>query len=257
MKKRLIPSILLRGGTNVSLSQQFRPWRTIGALAQQLRLHVRRNCDELLIINTDLAGSPQFCCPQRLLSLVRQEVDIPIAYAGGISSADDAAACINAGFDKIYLTAAFLSDSDSVLSIASLIGSQSTGVCLPYRRTTNHDLPRVWDYRTSAIRNDLPLLEALQAAVAAGAGEVLLYDVDRDGTLHGLDIALLTELEASRIPIPVLMAGGAGTAAHVSAALSSPMVQGVVAGSIFALTQETPATIRHHCEQAGIPMRRP
>jgi cyclase len=257
VKKRIIPSILLREGTNVSLSQQFTPWRTVGTLAQQLRLHVRRNCDELLIINTDLAGSPQFCCPQRLLSLVRQEVDIPIAYAGGISSATDAATCINSGFDKVYLTSVFLDEVSAIPAIASLIGSQSTGVCLPYRRCRNDTVPYVWDYRAAAIRRDLPLLDALHTAAAGGAGEVLLYDVDRDGTLQGLDIHLLPELEASRIPIPVLMAGGPGTATHVSAVLSSPIVQGVVAGSIFALTQETPATIRRHCENAGIAMRRP
>ena len=257
MKKRIIPSILLRGGTNVSLSQQFKPWRTVGALAQQLRLHVSRHCDELLIINIDLAGSRQFHCPQRLLALVRQEVDIPIAYAGGISCSADAAACINAGFDKVYLTSAFLDDPSIIGSVAAVIGSQSTGVCLPYRRVTPESPPCIWDPRISAILDERTLLEALAAAVAAGAGEVLLYDVDRDGTLQGLDASILPELEARNIPIPLLMAGGAGTADHVSAVLSSTMIQGVVGGSIFALTQETPATIRRHCEHAGIAMRRP
>jgi len=257
MKKRIIPSILLRGGTNVSLSQQFMPWRTVGALAQQLRLHVRRNCDELLIINTDQAGSKHFQTPDRLLSLVRKEVDIPIAYSGGISCAGDAAACINAGFDKIYLTALFIDEPSSVQSIASLIGSQSTGVCLPYRRVATDGIPFVWDYRAAMLRQDLPLFGALNTVVQAGAGEVLLYDVDRDGSLQGLDTSLLANLEISQIPIPVLMAGGTGTAEHVSSVLRSPSVQGIVAGSLFALTHETPATIRHHCENSGIAMRRP
>lgn len=257
MKKRIVPSILLRGGTNVSLSQQFTPWRTVGTLAQQLRLHVRRNCDELLIINTDLAGSSNFSCSQRLLSLVRQEVDIPIAYAGGISTAEDAASCINAGFDKVYITSAFI-DSNSVVSeVASVIGSQSTGVCLPYRRSVGKGAPLIWDFRADELRQDLPLLEVLQAAVAFGAGEVLLYNVDRDGCLQGLDVSLLHLLENSNISCPVLLAGGAGASEHFSAVLLSPAVQGVVASSIFALTQETPATIRGHCESMGIAMRRP
>ena len=257
MKKRIIPSILLRGGTNVSLSQQFTPWRTVGALAQQLRLHVRRNCDELLIINTDLAGSSCFSCSHRLLSLVRKEVDIPIAYAGGISSAEDAAYCINAGFDKVYLTSAFIDNASVVSAVASVIGSQSTGVCLPYRRSVGSDVPLFWDFRSDELRQDLPLLEVLRAAVESGAGEVLLYNVDRDGSLQGLDVSLLNLLENTRTSVPVLMAGGAGASEHVSAALVSPAVQGVVAGSIFALTQETPATIRSHCESMGIAMRRP
>jgi len=257
MKKRVIPSILLRGGTNISLSQQFSPWRTIGALVQQLRLHVRRECDELLIINTDLAGSSCFSCSQRLLSLVRQEVDIPIAYAGGISSAEDAASCINAGFDKVYITSAFIDNGSVVSAISSVIGSQSTGVCLPYRRSISSGAPLLWDFRTNELRKDLPLLEVLRNAVASGAGEMLLYNVDRDGCLQGLDVSLLKLLQTSGISVPVLMAGGAGTSEHVSSVLISPAVQGVVAGSIFALTQETPSTIRSHCESMGIAMRRP
>ena len=257
MKKRIIPSILLRGGTSVSLSQQFKPWRTVGALAQQLRLHVRRHCDELIIINTDLAGSNNFDCPQRLLSLVRQEVDVPIAYAGGIATKEDASLCINAGFDKVYLTALFLDDPTGVQRVASLVGSQSVGVCLPYRRESVGSEALVWDYRTSSFRPDLPLINALTLAVSHGAGEVLLHDVDRDGSLQGLDMAILPELAECKISVPVLVAGGAGSSLHISAVLANPAIQGVVASSVFALTQETPGTIRYHCEECGIPMRKP
>jgi cyclase len=257
MKKRIVPSILLRGGTNVSISQQFMPWRTVGALAQQLRLHVCRQCDELLIINLDLAGSSRYVSSRRLLSLVRQEVDVPIAYVGGISSSDHAASCINAGFDKIYITASFLDDRQIVASIASVVGSQSVGVCLPYRREDPKSMPMVWDYRVAAIRQDLGLFDAIKSAIDSGAGEILLYDVDRDGSLRGLDVALAADLDERKISIPVLLAGGAGAAEHFSEAFATPVIQGVVAGSIFSLTQETPSTIRAHCEQNGIRMRRP
>ena len=257
MKKRIIPSILLNGGTSVALSQQFKPWRTVGALAQQLRLHVQRDCDELLLINTQFSTSQNFRCPDRILSLVRQEVDIPVAYAGGIHSEADAASCINAGFDKIYVTAIFMDDPSVVQRIASLLGSQSLGVCLPYRRLSSSSTPMVWDYRSRSLKHDVPLLDALAQAVDAGAGEILLYDVDRDGSLQGLDVLLFSELDFRRISVPILMAGGAGTPSHVSDVLTGSVVQGVVASSIFALTQETPSTIRTHCEKLGISMRRP
>ena len=257
MKKRIIPSILLRGGTNVSISQKFTPWRTVGALAQQLRLHVSRECDELLIINTDLAGSSKFNCPQRLLKLVRQEVNIPIAYAGGISSPADAAACINAGFDKIYVTAMFLDNPSSVAAIASAIGTQSTGICLPYSRSTFGSIPTIWDYRISSIRDNMNLFDTMGLAVAVGAGELLLYNVDLDGSLQGLDLLLLGELENRSFRIPLLMAGGAGAPEHFSSALNNSLIQGIVAGSIFSLTQETPSTIRSHCKQSNIAMRNP
>jgi cyclase len=165
--------------------------------------------------------------------------------------------CIYAGFDKVYVTSLFFDDPLAVRDIVSMVGSQSVGICIPYRRASAADAPSVWDYRSSSLRGDFPLLEAIASAVDLGAGEVLIHDVDRDGSLEGLDIAILPQLEAAAIPIPVLMGGGAGAPSHVSAVLSSSVVQGVVAGSIFSLTQETPATIRFHCEGCGIPMRRP
>lgn len=257
MKKRIIPSILLRGGTNAVISQGFRPWRTVGTLAQQLRLHVRRQCDELLIINLDIAGSLEYRAFERLLSLVRQEIDIPIAYAGGISSPNHAASCINAGFDKIYITSGFLADSQSLATVVSVVGSQSTGVCLPYKREKPGSLPMVWDYRMPRLSSNLNLFDAIESASEFGAGEILLYDVDRDGSLKGLDTCIVDELVERNISIPILLAGGAGEPRHFSDVLSRSVIQGVVAGTIFSLTQETPSTIREHCEKCGIRMRRP
>jgi cyclase len=259
MKKRIIPSVLLRGGTNVVISQKFKPWRTVGALAQQLRLHVRRQCDEILIVNLDLAGSLEYRASERILSLVRQEVDIPISYAGGIFSPAHAASCINAGFDKVYVTSGFLDSNKSVASIVSIIGSQSVGVCLPYKRPGQESSPIVWDCRERAIRSAvaIDLFDAIDSAIESGVGEILLYNVDRDGSLQGLDISIARELDARGISIPVLLAGGAGAPVHFSEALSQSVIQGVVAGTVFSLTQETPSTIRIHCTQSGIRMRRP
>ena len=255
MKKRIIPSILLRGGTQVCLSQGFSPWRTVGALAQNLRLHVERSADELLIINLDQAGGSQFVLPERVLRLVRQEVDIPIAYAGGIRSATDAAQCINAGFDKVFLTSAFLDDPAVLNKIADVVGTQSLGLVLPYKRISGDSEARVWDYRFKNLL-DLSLQAAIESSIAFGVGEVLLHDVSRDGTLSGFDPFIVNDMQQLQPSIPILLAGGAGDADHISCVLDSTWIQGVVASSIFALTQATPVTIRKNCAERGISMRR-
>jgi len=255
MKKRIIPSILLRGGTQVCLSQSFSPWRTVGALAQNLRLHVKRSADELLIINLDQAGGQQFVLPERVLRLVRQEVDIPIAYAGGIRSAFDAAVSINAGFDKVFLTSAFFDDPNVLKSIADVVGTQSLGLVLPYTRIEDENEAMVWDYRSKSII-DTCLKVAIDRSIALGVGEVLLHDVSRDGTLSGFDPFIVNDMEQLQPPIPILLAGGAGDAGHISSVLSSSWIQGIAASSIFSLTPATPVTIRKHCAEHGISMRR-
>jgi len=254
MKKRIIPSILIKGGSNVCLSKEFSPWRTIGALTQVLRLHVQRGADELLLINLDSAGLTDQLPSQRIFSIVRNEVDIPISYAGGITSPESAIACINSGFDKVYLTSTFLDQQDKIQSISKVIGAQSLGICLPYRRSSGRYY--VWDYRQSEAQNT-ELETAIQMACKYGAGEVLLYNSKNDGTLKGIDSSLYNELDWEKLTLPILLAGGAAKHDDFSIALSHPKIQGVVAGSIFALTDATPLTIRKHCLDAGIPMRRP
>jgi cyclase len=256
MKKRIIPSLLLSGGsTNVCLSQSFKPWRTIGTLAQQLKLHVSRNCDELLVINLNNMESSGFSLPTRVVNLVASSVDIPIGYAGGINSSLDAAYCINNCFDKVFLTTSFLNDPSILSNIARLLGSQSIGVILPYKYddVTGHRF--LWDFKLKQLLYDKPLEKFILLSSELGVGEIVLFDVTRDGSLSGLDISIIPILRDLHTSIPILLAGGAGTADHIAQALSCEFIQGVVASSIFALTQETPTTLREFCIGLSIPMR--
>ena len=254
MKKRIIPSILINNGSNVCLSKNFSPWRTIGALTQNLRLHVQRGADELLLINLDSAGTMDKLPSKRIFSIVQNEVDIPISYAGGIASTAGAVDCINSGFDKVYITSLFLDKPKELQTISQVIGAQSLGICLPYKK--NKGQYYIWDYRTREI-TDLELGYAMRMATNCGAGEILLYSSEKDGSLEGIDLSIYSQLDLDKTSIPILLAGGTGKQEDFSQALSKPRIQGVVAGSIFALTNATPLTIRQHCLKVGIPMRRP
>lgn len=258
MKKRIIPSLLLRGGsTNVCLSQAFQPWRTVGTLAQQLKLHISRQCDELLIINLNpLDDSNSFRISSRISNLIVSNVDVPISFAGGVSDEIIASYSINTCFDKVYVTSSFLFSPQCVKRIASVVGEQSVGVCLPYKIDPYNQIRYVWNYQTSSLITNHPLSYYIDLACSMGAGELFLYSVDRDGSLLGLDEDIILDIKNLSLSCPVIIGGGAGTASHFSAVLSSDLIQGVVAGSIFSLTEETPATIRSHCIECGIPMRR-
>ena len=256
MKKRIIPSILLNGGTNVFLSRNFEPWRTVGTLAQQLKLHVMRECDELLLINLNPTMPAGFQLSSRILSLVRREVNVPISYVGGISNSLSASECINSGFDKVYLTSSYIDNPSCLFEITNVIGAQSFGVCLPYTREDIGSYPSLWDFRTRCSLKSC-LLDHVSYLDSIGVGEILLHNVDKDGTLQGMDECILNELNSLSLSTPVLLAGGAGSSAHVTSVLSSDSIQGIVAGSIFSLTENTPFTLREECIATGIAMRIP
>ena len=255
MKKRTIPSILIKGGTNIYLSQKFSPWRSVGALVQNLRLHVGREADELLIINPFKNNKDSVKNNKRLFELVRKEVNIPISYIGGIRTVEDASFCINSGFDKIFLTEVFLENIVEFKKIINLIGSQSVGVCLPYKRDNRNDIAFIFDYKNKTLTSK-KLLNCVQEAILNGAGEIILFNVDKDGSLEGLDYKIIDEIKTLDCFVPILLSGGMSTEEDVYKALSNDIIQGIVGSSIFSLTKATPSTIRNYCISKSLDMRR-
>ncbi len=96
-------------------------------------------------------------------------------------------------------------------------------------------------------------LEWIEAGVAAGAGEVLLTSIDRDGTRGGYDLSLIAAA-ASAVPVPLIASGGAGTADHLAAALAAGAAA-VLAASIFHQGTCTVGEVKRALAAAGFPIR--
>ena len=87
---------------------------------------------------------------------------------------------------------------------------------------------------------------------ARGAGELLVTSIDRDGTRNGYDLELLGRLRDA-VSLPVIASGGAGTTAHVAAALG--VAQAALLASIL---HEQPArlvTLRDELRALGVSLR--
>ena len=91
-----------------------------------------------------------------------------------------------------------------------------------------------------------------RAAEQAGAGEILLTSVDRDGMMAGYDLELLRRVTSS-VGIPVVACGGAGTLGHLAEAVLDGGASAAAAGSLFVfqgrhkavlINYPTPAEIR-------------
>ena len=85
-----------------------------------------------------------------------------------------------------------------------------------------------------------------------GAGELLVTSIDRDGTQDGYDLDVLARLRDA-VSLPVIASGGAGTAAHVAAALE--LSEAALLASIL---HERPArltTLRAELRELGVSLR--
>jgi len=78
--------------------------------------------------------------------------------------------------------------------------------------------------------------------------------MDRDGTKDGYDLELLRAI-SSRVSIPVIASGGAGTLEHLRQAFVEGQADAVLAASIFHFRIYTIQEAKAYLHRAGIPVR--
>jgi cyclase len=105
-------------------------------------------------------------------------------------------------------------------------------------------------------REETPL-EAVawaQECVARGAGEILLTSIDRDGARTGYDLEI-TRAVADAVHVPVIASGGAGTAAHLVAAVQQAGADAVLVAGILHDGLTTVHALKGVMRDAGLVVR--
>jgi cyclase len=135
------------------------------------------------------------------------------------------------GAEKIVLNSAALEGNGFVETVAAEFGSQSVVVAIDIKRTMFGGA-RVFNARLQKLTN-LDPAEHAQRMVTKGAGEILINDVNRDGTLTGYDLGLIANV-AKAVSVPVTACGGAGDLQDFRRAIDAGAAA-VAAGSLFVL----------------------
>ena len=112
---------------------------------------------------------------------------------------------------------------------------------------------RVFDYRNSN-SFDSDLSDHLKEIEQAGAGEILLNSVDRDGSRQGYDLDLL-KLVSSIVNIPVIALGGVGRFEHLADAVVVGGCQAVAAANIFQHLEHSTIAAKAQMLSSGLPVR--
>jgi cyclase len=99
-----------------------------------------------------------------------------------------------------------------------------------------------------------------QRMARAGAGEILLTSMDRDGTKSGYDLPLVRGV-ADAVAVPVIASGGGGTPESLAEALdegpNGGHAQAALAASIFHFGEATVGSIKRRLLELGIAVRPP
>jgi cyclase len=215
-------------GSGLVKTRNFKKPVYVGDPINAVKIFNGKEVDELVIL--DIGATPQRRAPDvARLRDIASEAFMPLCYGGGISTFSQAVSVFSAGFEKVAINTASFSNLGLMTEIASHYGSQSV--------VAGIDVKKDWLGRARVVARcgyqatGHGPVDWARRVVDAGAGEVLLNSVDRDGCREGYDLRLVREV-SDAVRVPVVACGGAGNMEHLAEALRSG-ASAVAAGSMF------------------------
>jgi imidazole glycerol-phosphate synthase subunit HisF len=240
---RLIPCLDVAGGRVVK-GVRFQGLRDVGDPVELGAAYSDAGADELVFLDVaaTLEGRRSLV---DLAGRVADRVSIPFTVGGGIRSAADADELLRAGADKVSVNSAAVARPELVTELARRFGSQAVVVAIDAAQgqVATHGGSRP---------TGLDAVAWAREVEARGAGEILLTSVDADGTRDGYDLEL-TAAVARAVRVPVIASGGAGSAAHVAAALG--VAQAALLASILHERPARLSSLRAELRGLGVPLR--
>jgi len=184
---------------------------------------------------------------------VARQCFMPLTVGGGVRSAQEMRALLEAGADKVSVNTAALANPELIREGASRFGSQCIVVSIDAKRTA----PGRWEVFSHGGRKStgLDAIEWTQRVIELGAGEIVLNSIDADGTKSGYDIEI-TRRVSEIASIPVVASGGAGTLEHMAEVLLEGKADAVLAASVFHFGEYTVNEVKDFLAGKGIPVRR-
>lgn len=243
---RVIPCLLLQDGGLVKTRRFGRP-RYVGDPINAIRIFNDKYVDELVFL--DITATREGHEPDYdLIARIAGECFMPLCYGGGIRTLQQARRIVALGVEKIALNSSAIEDVALISQLSQEIGASSVVGAIDVKRDW---LGRQRVYHPGRRRvTKLDPVEHARALVRAGAGELLINNVDNDGEGQGYDIALVTAV-TSAVNVPVIVCGGAGSLAHMKNAIDAG-ASGVAAGSMFVFYGPHRAVLINYPDYAAV-----
>ncbi len=251
LARRIIPCLDV-DGVRVVKGVNFAALRDAGDPAELAARYNTEGADELVVL--DIAASrdrrPTFL---ETIRRVAEQLAIPLTAGGGIRTLDDARAVVEAGADKVTVNTAAVQRPELITELSREFGAQAVVLAIDAKRESGR-----WDVRVRGGHDpaQLDALEWAKRGVEAGAGEILLTSMDKDGTKSGFDVALTAAISAS-VSVPVIASGGAKLPEHFAEIFSAGLADAALAASIFHDGAQSIRELKQYLQENGVEVRLP
>jgi cyclase len=205
LRARAIPCLLLRNGRLVKTIRFDTP-RYVGDPVNAVRIFNDMEVDEIVVLDIG-ATAGRTGISYQLIGEMASECFMPMAYGGGISSVEEARRVLSLGVEKVVVNSAAATDVTVIRRLSDAFGAQAIVASVDVRKHWWRGYRAYARGGRQAVKG--PVLDWVGRLERAGAGEILVTSIDRDGTMSGYDIALV-KLVTEAVRVPVIAAGGAG-----------------------------------------------
>lgn len=233
-RPRVIPVILVGDRGHAVKSVRFRKPLDLGDPVNTVSLFSAFKVDELVVLDTTATRRGRRF-DDVLMANISSEARMPLAIGGGVRTCDDVYRLLHAGAERVILSSAALSNPKLVREATNAFGTSSIVVCIDVKRDWLH---RYQVHLAGLGRNAEPTpAEAALLMEDMGAGEIIIQSVDRDGTMSGYDLELVS-LVSNAVRVPVIALGGAGRFDHIQEANRLTHASAFASGSTFCFQDE-------------------
>lgn len=186
-----------------------------------------------------------------LVKKVGEQINIPYAVGGGISSVDQTYTLLRCGAEKVSVNSSAVRNPKLVKEISSEYGSQCMVVAIDARQVGGK-----WLVHThgGTRETELELFSWAKQVQDLGAGEILFTSMDHDGTKNGFAIDALYRLNED-LSIPVIASGGAGTKEHFKDVFVKANADAALAASVFHFGEIPVPELKSYLSDHDIEMR--
>ena len=249
LAKRVIPCLDVTAGRVVK-GVNFVALRDAGDPVEIAARYDGEGADELAFLDIT-ASSDERDILLHVIEAVAARVFIPLTVGGGVRKVEDVRRLLNAGADKVSINTAAVQNPELVREASGIVGCQCIVVAIDAKK--NGD---AWQVYTHGGRKPtgLDAVAWARRMEAAGAGEILLTSMDRDGTREGFDLGL-TRAVSDAVGVPVIASGGVGTLEHLAQGVLAGHADAVLAASVFHFGDFTLRQAKEHMRQRGIEVR--
>lgn len=246
-RARVIPCLLVRGNGLVK-TRKFKDPVYVGDPINAIRIFSDKEVDEIVVLDIDASREgrePNYA----LIEEMAGEAFMPMAYGGGVRNIEQVRRLIRSGIEKVVINTAATESPEVLREAADMFGSQAVVAAVDVKKTLLGGYRVV--VKSATVNIKVSLDDHIQNLVAAGAGEIFLNNVDRDGMMEGYDLQLISSV-TQKVNVPVVACGGAGTVEHLAQAVTEGGASAVAAGSMFVFHGKHRAVLINYPKNVGL-----